>query len=171
MNKAQLIQELASRFDGNRKQAQAALDHVLDTITRQIVKGERVVITGFGAFEKVDRPARTARNPRTGERVKVKKTSVPKFKPGAELKSYVNGSKKLAKVAASAAGKAASGTTKRATKATGTAGAASTRKSAAASPAKAATTRKAAGTSKRAAGTTTTRKTAAKRTTKRAAKS
>ena len=106
MNKAELIETLSNRFDGNRRQAQHALDTVIDVIKREVATGERVVITGFGVFEKVDRPARTARNPQTGATVKVKKTSVPKFKAGAEFKAVVSGAKKLPKVAASTAKKA-----------------------------------------------------------------
>ncbi len=107
MNKAELIETLSNRFDGNRRQAQHALDTVIDVIKREVATGERVVITGFGVFEKVDRPARTARNPQTGATVKVKKTSVPKFKAGAEFKAVVSGAKKLPKVAASTARTAA----------------------------------------------------------------
>ena len=118
MNKAQLIDELSTRFEGNRKEAQRALEAVLDVVTRAVAKGEKVAITGFGAFEKVDRAARTARNPATGESVKVKKTSVPKFRPGAELKAIVSGAKKLPRVAASSAKSAASKTTGTASKRT-----------------------------------------------------
>lgn len=50
MNKSQLIDALAARYEGNRKQAQHALDSVLDTITREVAKGEKVAITGFGSF-------------------------------------------------------------------------------------------------------------------------
>jgi DNA-binding protein HU-beta len=99
VNKAQLVDALTPQFDGNRRAAAHALEAVVDTITRSVVSGEKVIITGFGAFEKVARGARIARNPATGAQVKVKKTSVPKFKAGAELKAYVNGSKKLAKAA------------------------------------------------------------------------
>lgn len=100
MNKAQLIDTLASKFDGNRRTASAALEAVLDTITRTVVTGEKVGITGFGVFEKLDKPARTVRNPATGASVKKKKTSVPRFRPGAELKAYVSGEKKFARVPA-----------------------------------------------------------------------
>ena len=103
MNKAELIDELAGRLDGNRRAAGHALESVLDVIQRSLVKGEKVVITGFGSFEAVARGARTARNPRTGATVKVKKTVVPKFKAGADLKAVVSGAKKLPKVATSAA--------------------------------------------------------------------
>ena len=107
MNKAELIEELAGRLDGNRRAAGHALESVLDVIQRSLVKGEKVVITGFGSFEAVARGARTARNPRTGETVKVKKTTVPKFKAGADLKAVVSGAKKLPKAAGTTAKKAA----------------------------------------------------------------
>jgi DNA-binding protein HU-beta len=100
VNKAQLVEKLADHFDGNKRQAGQALEHVLDTITASVAKGEKVAITGFGVFEKVVRNARVARNPRTGEKVRVKKTSAPKFRPGAEFKAYVSGAKKAAKAPA-----------------------------------------------------------------------
>jgi DNA-binding protein HU-beta len=99
VNKSELVEALASRLDGNRKAAATALEALLDEITRALVKGDRVGITGFGTFEKRERPARVARNPRTGEAVKVKKTSVPAFRPGAEFKDIVAGRRKLAKAA------------------------------------------------------------------------
>jgi DNA-binding protein HU-beta len=103
MNKTQLIDELASRFEGNKKMAAAALDAVVDAITRTVAKGEKVGITGFGVFEKVDRPARMARNPATGARVRVGKTSVPRFKAGTGFKDVVSGAKKLPRITANAA--------------------------------------------------------------------
>jgi DNA-binding protein HU-beta len=98
MNKTQLIDELSSRFEGNKKAAGQALEAVVDTITRTVAKGEKVAITGFGVFEKIDKPARFARNPATGERVRVKKTSVPRFKAGTGFKDVVSGAKKLPKL-------------------------------------------------------------------------
>ena len=83
------------RYEGNRKAAAHALDSVLDTITREVAKGEKVAITGFGSFEKRVREARWVRNPQTGERIKAKKKAVPKFSAGAELKDVVSGAKKL----------------------------------------------------------------------------
>jgi DNA-binding protein HU-beta len=164
VNKAELVQELASKFEGNKRQAQDALEGVVDAITRAVAKGERVVITGFGAFEKVDRPARLARNPRTGEKVRVKKTAVPKFRPGADFKGYVSGAKKLPRVTA------AKSTAKTASKSTATA-----TKSTAATKKAAGTSRAATGTAARAAKKTSTakaapaaRKTATKRATKKA---
>src|SRR6476619_5191089 len=99
VNKSQLIDALAARYDGNRKAAQQALDVVLDTITREVAKGEKVAITGFGSFEKRVREARWVRNPQTGARIKAKKTAVPKFTAGADLKNVVSGAKKLPKLA------------------------------------------------------------------------
>jgi DNA-binding protein HU-beta len=97
VNKSELIDAVASRLDGNRKAAATALDGVIDEITRALVNGERVSLTGFGTFEKRARAARTARNPATGEPIKLKKTSVPAFKAGATLKSFVSGATKLPK--------------------------------------------------------------------------
>lgn len=143
MNKSQLVEVLATRFDGNKKEAQHALESVIDVITRAVAAGEKVAITGFGAFEKIDRPARMVRNPRTGERKRAKKTSVPKFRPGAELKAVVSGAKKLPKLT----------TTAKATATKATAGA------------KKAATRTAAKRATKAAAKETAKKTAAKKTT------
>ncbi|MFJ5778088.1 HU family DNA-binding protein [Streptomyces sp. NPDC093094] len=94
MNKAQLVEAIADKL-GGRQQAADAVDAVLDAIVRATVAGDRVSVTGFGSFEKVERPARYARNPQTGERVRVKKTSVPRFRAGQGFKDLVSGSKKL----------------------------------------------------------------------------
>ena len=105
MNKSQLIDKLAQRFDGNRKQAAHALESVLDTITREVARGEKVAITGFGSFERKVRKAGTARNPATGAKIRTKKKNVPKFTPGQDLKNVVSGAKKLPKLTVSAAAK------------------------------------------------------------------
>ena len=99
-NKAQFIELLAERFEGDKKRAAAALDAVIETVYQNIAKGERVALTGFGIFEKRERAARIARNPATGASVRVKKTSVPAFRAGAEFKAITSGAKKLAKVPA-----------------------------------------------------------------------
>ncbi|MEU2183529.1 HU family DNA-binding protein [Streptomyces thermolilacinus] len=96
MNKAQLVEAIADKM-GGRQQAADAVDAVLDAIVRAVVAGDRVSVTGFGSFEKVERPARYARNPQTGERVRVKKTSVPRFRAGQGFKDLVSGTKKLPK--------------------------------------------------------------------------
>jgi DNA-binding protein HU-beta len=99
VNKAQLVEAVSARLGEDKKRTAATVEAVLDTVYRTVQKGEKVALTGFGVFEKRDRAARTARNPATGEKVRVKKTSVPTFRAGQEFKSVVNGSKKLPKVA------------------------------------------------------------------------
>jgi DNA-binding protein HU-beta len=99
VNKAQLVEALSTRLGEDKKRTAATVEALLDTVYRTVQKGEKVALTGFGVFEKRDRAARTARNPATGEKVKVKKTSVPAFRAGQEFKNVVNGSKKLPKVA------------------------------------------------------------------------
>ena len=89
MNKAQLIDTLSDRL-GSRRAANEAVDAVIDTITRAVSSGERVAITGFGVFEKVARPARTGRNPRTGEQVVVSEKYVPFFKTGKDMRERLN---------------------------------------------------------------------------------
>lgn len=88
MNKADLIEALAPTL-GDRTQAAAAVEALVDVILRQVSAGESVVITGFGTFEKVDRAARTGRNPRTGEAVPIPETSAPRFRPGTYFKDAV----------------------------------------------------------------------------------
>jgi DNA-binding protein HU-beta len=95
-NKAQFIDALAERFDGDKKRAAAALEAVIDTVYAAIARGERVALTGFGIFEKRERAARMARNPATGAAVRVKKTAVPAFRAGAEFKAITSGARKLA---------------------------------------------------------------------------
>ncbi len=99
-NKAQFIEMLAERFDGDKKRAAAALEAVIDTVYAAVAKGERVALTGFGIFEKRERAARMARNPATGAAVRVKKTAVPAFRAGAEFKAITRGARKLAKAPA-----------------------------------------------------------------------
>jgi DNA-binding protein HU-beta len=103
VNKSQLVDTLSARFEGNRKQAAHALESVLDTITREVARGEKVAITGFGSFERKVRKAGKARNPATGATIRTKKKNVPKFTPGQDLKNVVSGAKKLPKLTVSAA--------------------------------------------------------------------
>lgn len=138
MNKAQLIDELADRL-GDKKTATAAVDGLVDVIVRTVHKGDKVNITGFGVFEKRARAARTARNPRTGESVRVKKTNVPAFRAGTTFKDVISGTKKLPRV--TAASRAGAASTARAT-ATRTAGSRPATRST--TTAKPATTRRAA---------------------------
>jgi len=152
VNKSQLVEALAVHFDGNRRQAQHALESVIDTVQRELTKkGGKVAITGFGAFEAIERGARMVRNPRTGETKRAKKTTVPKFRAGAELKAVVSGAKKLPRLvapkpaatatkAAAPAKKAATATKTAATRTTATKTAAAAKKAPAKTVAKKATT-------------------------------
>ena len=90
MNRQQLVDAVGERL-GDRRTAAAAVEAVLDTVTAALADGERVALFGFGVFEKVDRAARTARNPSTGGTVQVPATSVPRFRAGQALKDAVNG--------------------------------------------------------------------------------
>ncbi|MFE9425947.1 HU family DNA-binding protein [Kitasatospora sp. NPDC006697] len=96
MNKGQLVEAVAGSL-GSRAAAEDAVDAVLDAMVRAVVAGDTVQVTGFGTLEPVHRPARYARNPQTGERVRVKKTTVPRFRPGQGFKDLVSGTKKLPK--------------------------------------------------------------------------
>lgn len=160
MNKAQLVEAIADKM-GGRQQAADAVDAVLDAIVRAVVAGDRVSVTGFGSFEKVDRPARYARNPQTGERVRVKKTSVPRFRAGQGFKDLVSGSKKLPRGGEVAVKKAPKGSLSGGASAT-------VKKAAAKKTAKSAAAKKAA-TKKTTAKKTTAKTTAAKKTTAKAA--
>ena len=95
MNKAQLIDLLAQRMDGDKRAASAAVEGVVDIVVRTVQAGENVTITGFGVFEKRSRAARVARNPRTGQTVHVAPTSMPSFRPGTTFKAVVSGAAEL----------------------------------------------------------------------------
>ena len=107
MNKGELIDELEKHL-GSKKAAADAVQGVLDVIIRTVARGEKVGITGFGTFEKVLRAARIGRNPRTGDSVNIKKTSVPKFKAGTQFRDVVADPKKLPKTSAAGARASAS---------------------------------------------------------------
>jgi DNA-binding protein HU-beta len=156
-NKAQFVEALAERLDGDKKRAAAALDAVIHTVYAAVSKGEKVALTGFGVFEKRERAARTARNPATGAKVKVKKTQVPAFRPGAEFRAITSGARKIAKAPAK---KASTTAAKKAATPTKTA-----------APAKKAAAKTTAATKATAAKSTATKTTAAKKApTKTAAK-
>lgn len=90
MNKAELIDNVAERLELSRKQAADVVEEVINSITTAVANGERVALTGFGVFEKAHVKARIGRNPRTGEKVKIKASSRPRFKPGAGFKLSVS---------------------------------------------------------------------------------
>ena len=90
MNKGELIAALAAKTEMSKKDSEAVLNGLLDVIAETITKGEKVQLIGFGTFEAKSRPARVARNPRTGEAVKIPAGKAPAFKAGKALKVIVN---------------------------------------------------------------------------------
>jgi DNA-binding protein HU-beta len=90
MNKAELIDAIANSADLSKASAARALDSALDAITKTLKKGDGITLVGFGSFMVRKRAARTGRNPRTGEAIKIKASKVPAFKAGKALKDAIN---------------------------------------------------------------------------------
>ena len=90
MNKNELIDALAERCDLKKNQSSSVVESLLDTIISTLKKGEEVRLIGFGTFLVYDRKATTARNPQTGEPMKIPASKQPKFKAGKALKEAVN---------------------------------------------------------------------------------
>lgn len=89
MNKADIINEVA-QVVSTKKEAQSAVDCVLDSITKALKKGDTVTLVGFGTFKVVKRKARKGRNPQTGEEIKINASKSPKFVASKGLKDAVN---------------------------------------------------------------------------------
>lgn len=97
MTKSELMARLAEVFAEKHsdsalqaKDVEYSVKVLVDTMTRALAKGQRIEIRGFGSFDLNERPARTGRNPKTGERVHVPAKKVPHFKPGKELRERVD---------------------------------------------------------------------------------
>ncbi|HIQ71372.1 MAG TPA: HU family DNA-binding protein [Candidatus Onthenecus intestinigallinarum] len=90
MNKTELCAAVAAKTGMTRKDAEAAVTAVIDVIGESLKDGEKVAIVGFGTFEVKDRPARKARNPRTGEEIEIAASKAPAFKAGKALKDIVS---------------------------------------------------------------------------------
>ena len=90
MNKSELIAAVAKQADLTKKDAEAAVNAVTDAITDALKAGDKVQLVGFGTFETRARAARTGKNPRTGEAIKIAASKVPAFKAGKALKDTVN---------------------------------------------------------------------------------
>lgn len=88
MKKSDLINEMAKQLN-TKKEAEAALDSLLGVIAQGLKKGEKITLTGFGSFKVSKRKARTGRNPRTGETIKIKASKVPQFVAGKALKAAI----------------------------------------------------------------------------------
>ena len=90
MNKSDLVDAIAKSADISKAAAGRALDAAVESIKKALKKGDSVSLVGFGTFKVGKRAARTGRNPRTGETIKIKAAKVPKFTAGKGLKDAVN---------------------------------------------------------------------------------
>jgi DNA-binding protein HU-beta len=91
MNRSELIAAVAAGTGGDQAEARRHVDAVFDTIIRSVAAGEKVVVTGFGTFERLARPARTVRNPRTGQPIDLAASHAPRFSVGRTFKEQVSG--------------------------------------------------------------------------------
>lgn len=90
MNKSELIDAIAEGADISKASAARALDSAIDAVTGALKSGDSVSLVGFGTFSVKERAARTGRNPKTGEAIKIAAAKVPSFKAGKALKDACN---------------------------------------------------------------------------------
>ena len=90
MNKEELVEVLAKTTKLSKRENEEVLNAFVDAVTKELKKGGKVQLVGFGTFEVGKRAARTGRNPQTGEEIKIKASKAPKFKAGKALKDAVN---------------------------------------------------------------------------------
>lgn len=91
MNKSELIGAIVKGTGESKKVVSNVVDELINQVQKNVKKGEKVSLPGFGTFERRQRGPRTARNPRTGDSIKVKASKVPAFKAGAAFKKAVSG--------------------------------------------------------------------------------
>ena len=94
MNKTELIEAIAKETKLSKKDTEATVKAFTEVVAKELKKGGKVQLIGFGTFEVAKRAARTGRNPQTGKEIKIAASKTPKFKAGAALKNLVNGKKK-----------------------------------------------------------------------------
>jgi len=94
MNKAELVQAISTASDLNLTESKRVLDAFVGIVTKSVAKGDDVTLVGFGSFKSSKRAARTGKNPKTGEALKIAATVVPKFSAGASFKAAVAPKKK-----------------------------------------------------------------------------
>lgn len=85
MNKADLIDAIATKAGLTKADAKKSLDATVEAVSEALKSGDRVALVGFGSFSVSERGARTGRNPQTGKEIKISAKKVVKFKPGADL--------------------------------------------------------------------------------------
>ena len=90
MNKVELAAAIASETGLSRKDSEAAVKAFIDVVTKELEKGEKVQLVGFGTFEVAERAAREGRNPATGESMQIQASRAPKLKSGKALKDAIN---------------------------------------------------------------------------------
>ncbi len=93
MNKSELVEATAQAADISKAAAERALSAVIETVVKTVAKGDSVTLVGFGTFKSSKRAARTGKNPKTGEAIKIAATTVPRFTAGAGFKAAVAGKK------------------------------------------------------------------------------
>ncbi len=93
MNKGEVIAKLSEETGLTQKQVDEVLSTLIEIVTKQVSKGDKVTFAGFGTFEKRHRKARTGRNPQTGEEMKIAASNVPAFSAGKQFKEAVKSSK------------------------------------------------------------------------------
>ena len=91
MNKTELIAAIAEKAELSKKDAEAALNAMVDAVTEALVQGDKIQLIGFGSFEVKERAARVGRNPKTGKEIEIPQAKVPVFKAGKALKDAVAG--------------------------------------------------------------------------------
>lgn len=91
MTKPELINAIAAKTGMKKKDADSAVNAMLDTVMETLRKKQNVSLVGFGTFDVRTRRARTGRNPRTGEQIRIPETRVPVFRPGRRLREAVGG--------------------------------------------------------------------------------
>jgi len=91
VNKTELIEHIAKTTDTSKASAARSMEAMIDAVRKTLKKGGTVSLVGFGTFAVGKRAARTGRNPRTGDTIKIKAAKVPKFRPGKGLKDAING--------------------------------------------------------------------------------
>ncbi|WP_433478699.1 HU family DNA-binding protein [Spirillospora sp. CA-142024] len=89
MNRSELVRAVAERVGSDEAAARRHVDAVFDAVMERVSAGERVIVTGFGTFDRLSRPARSARNPRTGLPVEVPAAQVPRFRSGQTFRTRV----------------------------------------------------------------------------------
>lgn len=90
MNKTELVAAMSKETKLSKKDTEAAVNAFVDVVSKELQKGGKIQLVGFGTFEVSERAAREGRNPQTGETMEIKASKAPKFKAGKALKDMVN---------------------------------------------------------------------------------